>query len=119
MTGPDSPFEEAPRRRLRGRILIQSGGALVTVIWWELLAFAFSFYEWGLAVCGTPTPAETHAYRAAMLKCTLVGAVAPFAVGVIVHHFGERSWPWFALTAIVCIAAVVWGLSAHATQSCF
>jgi len=98
---------------------IHAGAALVTIALWVALTFAFVVVAWGTTVCGTATAAQVRTYRLALLGYDVLVILVPLAIGTIVHYVRERSWPWFALAAIVSVVAVIGTLRAQQQQWCF
>jgi hypothetical protein len=108
------------KERRRGwRIAIHAGAALATLVWAVVLAYGFVIFSFGFSVCGTATAHEVQAYRSMVLKFGLLGALAPFLVGVFLRRLGERSGPWFAVAAFVVVIAVIARLTAQPSHWCF
>jgi uncharacterized membrane protein len=110
--------ETEPRRPAR-RIAIHAGAALVTIAFAVGLTFAFVFVDFVTSVCGTATAHEVRTYRLALVGYAVLLTFIPLAVGMVIRRVGERSWPWFALAAIVALVAAIGTPSAQPSHWCF
>ena len=118
-TADEGVAQQTERLHLGWRVAIHAGAALVTILLWAAVTFAFGFVAFGTSVCGGATAHEVRTYRLALLGYGLLVTLVPLAVGTIIRYVRECSWPWFALAAIVSIVAVVGTLSAQPQQWCF
>jgi len=119
MRSDEGIAQETERRHVGRRVAIHAGAAFVTILFWVALTYAFVFVAFVTSVCGTATAHEVRTYRLALLGYGGLLTLVPLVVGTVIRHVDERSWPWFALAAIVGVVAVIVTLSARPSHWCF
>jgi hypothetical protein len=119
MKSDEGVARETEPRHLGRRVAIHAGAALVAILLSVALTYAFVFVDFVTSVCGTATAREVRTYRLALLGYDVLVTSVPLAVGTVIRRVGERSWPWFALAAIVAAVAAIGTLGAQPSHWCF